>query len=73
MNADKFKTFGDRFNLKSYPAIKIFGLDKQKPIDYSDERECKGLVDAAILAIHETIDFKLNNEKLTKNKVNNFV
>ena len=38
MNADEHRSLGGQYGVQGFPTIKIFGLDKKKPEDYSGQR-----------------------------------
>lgn len=35
VDMDKHQSVGGPYNVRGFPTIKIFGLDKQKPTDYN--------------------------------------
>ncbi|XP_030756232.1 protein disulfide-isomerase A6 homolog isoform X1 [Sitophilus oryzae] len=51
VNADENKELGGRYGVRSFPTIKIFGGNKNKPEDYQGARTAEGIVNAALSAV----------------------
>ncbi|XP_032597760.1 protein disulfide-isomerase A6 homolog isoform X2 [Drosophila grimshawi] len=48
VNADEHKELGNKFNVRGFPTIKIFGANKKSPTDYSGQRTANGIAEAAL-------------------------
>lgn len=48
VNADDHKQLGGQYGVKGFPTIKIFGANKQSPIDYNNQRTAQAIADAAL-------------------------
>ncbi len=55
VNADEHRSLGSRYGVQGFPAIKVFGTNKNSPTDYRGN-----LVNAVIYNIHSKIDFCFN-------------
>lgn len=45
--------------LKGFPTIKIFGANKQSPIDYNNQRTAQAIADAALAECKSKVSAKL--------------
>lgn len=50
MNADEHKELAHQYGVTSYPTIKIFGANKNKPQDYEGARTAEAIVRAGLQA-----------------------
>ena len=48
MDLDQHKQFGSNYGIKGFPTIKLFGDDKNKPIDYNGQRTSRDMIGFAI-------------------------
>lgn len=62
VNADEHKDIGGRYGVRGFPTIKIFGPDKNKPIDFNGQRTAQGLTDAALSEIKNKIKAQLGGK-----------
>lgn len=60
VDADADKTVGGTYGIKGFPTIKLFGLDKSKPIDYNGPRTAAALVDFVLGQIRGITSARLN-------------
>lgn len=59
VNVDNHKDLGERFDVKSFPTIKVFGIDKTRPEDYKGARTAEGFVNTALTTIRRKAYEKL--------------
>lgn len=57
------QSVGAPYEVKGFPTIKVFGLDKQKPTDYQGARAADAIVHAAIAAIQDGANARLKGKK----------
>ncbi|XP_047738861.1 protein disulfide-isomerase A6 homolog [Hyalella azteca] len=63
VDADEHKSLGGQYGVRGFPTIKIFGIDKNKPEDFNGQRTAQGIVDAALKAAKEKVNFQLSGKK----------
>lgn len=63
VNADEHKSLGSQYSISGFPTIKIFGLDKKKPQDYSGQRTAKGISDYALQVAQEKVRAQLSGKR----------
>nr|UMA82694.1 venom-related protein disulfide isomerase [Conus ebraeus]UMA83026.1 venom-related protein disulfide isomerase [Conus ebraeus]DAZ86371.1 TPA_inf: venom-related protein PDI [Conus ebraeus] len=56
INAEEHQSVSGSYNLKGVPAIKLFGTDKQKPVDYEGPRVAKDIIDFCMKYVKDTVD-----------------
>jgi len=59
IDLDEHKGFGSQYGVKGFPTIKIFGHNKQKPIEYQGQRTAKGIAEAAMKAAQSAVNEKM--------------
>lgn len=62
INVDEHKSIGQKYGIRGFPTIKIFGLDS-KPEDYNGPRTAAGIVDAALNAASQKVRRALGGKK----------
>lgn len=62
VNAEEHNAFSGRFGIRGFPTIKIFGLNKNKPDDYTGERTAQALVNAVMSTIRNKVSAKLGGK-----------
>lgn len=55
VDADQEKDLAQRFSIKGYPTIKIFGKDKSKPVDYTGGRNSNAIMQGLIDYIEKAV------------------
>lgn len=63
VNADEHKPLGGQFGIRGFPTIKIFGSNKNKPIDFNGQRTAQAIVEAAFKAAKEKVDAQMSGKK----------
>ena len=53
------QSVGAKYDIKGFPTIKIFGLNKNSPVDYNNERSAKGIASAALKEVREVVSARL--------------
>jgi len=60
---------GQKYDIKTIPAIKIFGFDKSKaPLALDDKRDAHVITEAAVTFFAEEVDVRVNGKRGTKLK-----
>lgn len=59
VNSDEHKSLGGEFQVRGFPTIKIFGLNKKSPSDYEGPRTAQGIIDAAFKELKKTVESRL--------------
>lgn len=49
-----------RFGVQGFPTVKIFGLDRVKPVEYQEAREAKPLSQAVLKEVRNMVSLRLN-------------
>ncbi|KAE9548637.1 hypothetical protein FO519_008149 [Halicephalobus sp. NKZ332] len=57
------QSVGAPYDVKGFPTIKLFGLDKKKPTDYQGARSADALAHAVVSAIQEATNARLKGKK----------
>lgn len=63
VNADEHKSLGQQYEIRGFPTIKIFGMNKNKPRDYNGPRTAQGMVDEIFRELRNQVDAKLGGKK----------
>ena len=63
VNADEHKSLGGQYEVRGFPTIKIFGLNKNKPDDYNGQRTAQGIVDGGLKAAREKVESQMGGKK----------
>uniref|UniRef100_A0A915D7H1 protein disulfide-isomerase n=1 Tax=Ditylenchus dipsaci TaxID=166011 RepID=A0A915D7H1_9BILA len=53
------ESVGAPYNVRGFPAIKVFGNDKKKPSDYNGQRNAQGMVEAALNEVKKAANARL--------------
>lgn len=64
VDADAHKALGGQFDVRGFPTIKMFGIDKNKPSDFVGDRTVKGFVDAAFAAMKSRVNAQMGGSKV---------
>ena len=56
VNVDEHKSLGERYGVRGFPTVKIFGVNKNKPEDYNGARTAQGLVDSGLEAARNKVN-----------------
>lgn len=56
------QSVGGPYNVRGFPTIKIFGGDKNKPVDYQGARTAQALIDAAVNELKKTAQLRLSGK-----------
>lgn len=59
VDADSEKGLGGQYGVRGFPTIKIFGVNKNNPTDYSGPRSADGLTSAALQELRKLVDSRL--------------
>lgn len=54
---------GAPYNIKGFPTIKLFGGNKNAPVDYAGQRTASAMVDFCLSKVQETVQQKLSGGK----------
>jgi protein disulfide-isomerase A6 len=60
INCDDHAQLCQQFGVKGYPTIKIFGSNKNTPVDHQGARDAKGILESALAEAKKTIKAKLS-------------
>ncbi|GFV70595.1 protein disulfide-isomerase A6 [Trichonephila clavipes] len=63
VNADQHQSLGQKYEIRGFPTIKIFGVNKKKPKDYSGARTAQGMVDELFKELKNQVQAKLSGKK----------
>ncbi|GIX82821.1 protein disulfide-isomerase A6 homolog [Caerostris darwini] len=63
VNADQHQSLGQKYNIRGFPTIKIFGSNKNKPKDFSGPRTAQGMVDELFKELKNQVQAKLSGKK----------
>uniref|UniRef100_A0A2L2Y0U2 protein disulfide-isomerase n=2 Tax=Parasteatoda tepidariorum TaxID=114398 RepID=A0A2L2Y0U2_PARTP len=63
VNADQHQTLGQKYEIRGFPTIKIFGSNKNKPKEYSGPRTAQGMVDELFKELKIQVQAKLSGKK----------
>lgn len=63
VDMDSHGSVGQPYGIKGFPTIKVFGLDKKKPTDYSGARTAQGIVDGALQVAKDMVSARLGGGK----------
>jgi len=59
VDATQHQSLGSQYNVKGYPSIKVFGLDKKKPTDYNGGRTAQAIVETVINTLKQITSQRL--------------
>uniref|UniRef100_S4RCV0 Protein disulfide-isomerase A6 n=1 Tax=Petromyzon marinus TaxID=7757 RepID=S4RCV0_PETMA len=62
VDADEHKGLGSTYNVRGFPTIKIFGINKNKPEDFNGGRTTQGIVDGALGALRSLVKDRLGGK-----------
>lgn len=62
VNMDDHQSVGAPYNIQGFPTIKIFGSNKNKPIDYNGARTAQGIVDRALSEVSSLVRSRLGGK-----------
>lgn len=54
---------GQKYGIRGFPTIKIFGSNKNKPRDFNGPRTAQGIVDEVFRELRNQVDDKLGGRK----------
>lgn len=63
VNADEHKSLGQRYEIRGFPTIKIFGSNKNKPRDFNGHRTAQGMVDEVFKELKNQVDARLGGRR----------
>lgn len=63
VNADQHQSLGQKYEIRGFPTIKIFGANKNKPKDFSGPRTAQGMVDELFKELKNQVQAKLSGKK----------
>ncbi|GFS76046.1 protein disulfide-isomerase A6 [Nephila pilipes] len=63
VNADQHQSLGQKYEIRGFPTIKIFGVNKNKPRDFSGQRTAQGMVDELFRELKNQVQAKLSGKK----------
>ncbi|XP_054719753.1 protein disulfide-isomerase A6 homolog [Uloborus diversus] len=63
VNADQYQPLGQKYEIKGFPTIKIFGVNKNRPRDYMGSRNAQGMIDEAFRELKNKVEAKLGGKK----------
>lgn len=63
INADEHKSLGQKYEIRGFPTIKIFGANKNRPRDYTGARTAQGMVDELFRELKNQVEAKLGTKK----------
>ncbi|KRZ16465.1 Protein disulfide-isomerase A6, partial [Trichinella zimbabwensis] len=62
VNMDQHSNVGAPYGIKGFPTVKIFGADKQKPIEFQGSRTAQAVVDAAFNELKKIVQHRLTGK-----------
>lgn len=62
VDMDKHQSVGGPYNVRGFPTIKIFGLDKQKPTDYNGARTASGIANSALEELRKIVNARISGK-----------
>ncbi|XP_071396531.1 protein disulfide-isomerase A6-like, partial [Centroberyx affinis] len=66
VDADQHRSLGSQYNVKGFPTIKIFGVNKNKPEDYQGGRSSQAIVDGALNALRSLVKDRLSGSDYSR-------
>lgn len=60
VDCDESKDLAGKYGVTGFPTIKLFGVSKTKPNDYSGERTAKGIVEGALAEAKKKVKQQLD-------------
>ncbi|XP_035223579.1 protein disulfide-isomerase A6 homolog [Stegodyphus dumicola] len=63
VNADQYQPLGQKYEIRGFPTIKIFGTNKNRPRDYTGPRTAQGMVDEVFRELKNQVEAKLSGKK----------
>ena len=57
------KSVGQPYDVKGFPTLKFFGLNKKKPIDYNQQRQAKPMVEFCMTQAKNVVNDRLSGKK----------
>lgn len=70
VNADEHQSLGGRYGVRGFPTIKIFGKNKQSPIEFNGARTAQGLIDGAFRELRNIVDSRTGSKSSGGSKSN---
>nr|XP_015206972.1 PREDICTED: protein disulfide-isomerase A6 [Lepisosteus oculatus] len=62
VDADQHKSLAGQYNIRGFPTIKVFGLNKNKPEDYQGARSSQAIVDSALNSLKSMVKDRLGGK-----------
>ncbi|OTF71502.1 hypothetical protein BLA29_006824, partial [Euroglyphus maynei] len=59
VNADEHQSLGSKYGVRGFPTIKIFGANKNKPVEYQGQRNAQGFIDAGFRELRNIVDSRV--------------
>lgn len=63
IDLDKYKDFGGKYGIQGFPTLKFFGANKNKPIDYQQQRTASAIVDFCLGEARSAVQERLSGPK----------
>jgi len=63
MDVEPYDKLGEPYNIEKVPLIKIFGVDKIQPAEYSGPRKADGIIDRALEELEKLVKKRLDQEQ----------
>lgn len=60
VNMDQDQSVGSPYNIRGFPTIKIFGANKNSPLDYNGGRTAQAIVDEALSQLRSMVNGRMN-------------
>lgn len=62
VDMDQHQSVGAPYNVRGFPTLKVFGLNKQSPSEYQGQRNAQGIMDAALAEVKKLVNARLSGK-----------
>ena len=62
IDLDQYKSMGSQYDIKGFPTIKFFGVDKKSPIEYGSGRDAQSIVDFVLAEVKKITKQRLSGK-----------
>ncbi|KNC81549.1 hypothetical protein SARC_06139 [Sphaeroforma arctica JP610] len=62
VDADQYKSLGQKYDVQGFPTIKLFGADKQKPTDYNQARDAASMAKAVLKEVNTVVKDRIGGK-----------
>eukprot|EP01134_Creolimax_fragrantissima_P002783 CFRG2783T1 len=67
IDADQYRSVGQKYGVQGFPTIKLFGADKSKPTDYNQARDATTIAKTVLKEVQSMVNSRINGKTSRSN------